>query len=48
MTQQTNSPFLLRDDNRKVDRREERYEALLLHSWMQMRARTPTRDKADA
>ena len=42
MPHDSNSPFLFRNDirdNHVVERREERFEALMLQSWMQMRAR---------
>ncbi|MEZ5680124.1 MAG: hypothetical protein R3E14_02390 [Erythrobacter sp.] len=42
MPHDSNSPFLFRNDareNHEAERREERFEALMLQSWMLMRAR---------
>lgn len=46
MQHDSNSPFFFRNDDRdshEAERREERFEALMLRSWMQMRARSTAR-----
>lgn len=43
MPNDSNSPFLFRNDDREshaAERREERFEALMIQSWLQMRARS--------
>lgn len=51
MPHDSNSPFLFPGNAREThqaERREERFEALMLQSWMLMRAKTQRRAREDA